>query len=416
MVAGLLRRYAFGILPRYVFGQVIKAFLLALVTLSSVFVLFMVVPKAAETGLGPAEILGLLPLAMPGTLPYTAPLALLFAVSVVYGRIASDNEVIAVKASGLGIMTVLWPSFLVGIALSLVLLVMTQEVIPRSNHAAKTALIQNMEDMMYRVLKKRREVDNKMWPFRIKVDDVQDRVLIGALFLHRSKPELGGSPYDLQVRAEKATIHLNQDKQEVEVRLVNARVQGDAKQPDFVLLDNENLIIPIQRDGRGAPGELAATVQELTSSQIVRDQAECRTKIDIELRKATMEAALTIASGRIYRRPKWKEVAAAAEDHNYWVQRFDKLETEKHMRIALACGSFFFVLIGAPVGVWRAKGDFLSAFMTCFVPIILLYYPLTLAGVNLGKEGQLDPFIALWLGNVLLAVLGGMILHPVRKH
>lgn len=416
MVVSLLRRYAFGILPRYVFGQILKAFVLALITLTCVFVLFMVVPKAAETGLGPLQIIGLLPLAVPGTIPYTAPLALLFAVSVVYGRIASDNEVIAVKASGLGVMTVLWPSFLLGVVMSLGLLVLTQEVIPRSNRAAKEALLQNMEDMLYRVLKKHREFDNRFWPFRIKVDDVEDNVLLGALFLHRSKPGSGSSPYDLQVHADRATIHFNQSKQEVEVRLIDAWVQGDAKQPDFVLLDNEYLQIPIGGNRPGGGRRLDATVQELTTLQIVRDQAECRLKLDHELRKASVEAALTIASGRFFRRVKWNEVGAAAEDREYWRQRYDKLETEKHMRIALACGSFFFVLIGAPVGVWRARGDFLSAFMTCFLPIILLYYPLTLLGVNLGKEGQLDPFLALWSGNLLLGVLGGIVLHPVRRH
>ena len=53
----------------------------------------------------------------------------------------------------------------------------------------------------------------------------------------------------------------------------------------------------------------------------------------------------------------------------------------------MACGSLFFVILGAPVGILFAKRDFLSAFITCFVPIIMLYYPLMLFGVNLGKEG-----------------------------
>ena len=82
----------------------------------------------------------------------------------------------------------------------------------------------------------------------------------------------------------------------------------------------------------------------------------------------------------------------------------------------LACGSFFFVLLGAPVGILFAKGDFLSAFITCFVPIIVLYYPLTLLAVNLGKDGILNPTIALWGGNTLLAILAGFVLPPVIRH
>ena len=46
---------------------------------------------------------------------------------------------------------------------------------------------------------------------------------------------------------------------------------------------------------------------------------------------------------------------------------------------------------GAPVGILFARRDFLSAFITCFVPIIVLYYPLMLLGVNLGKEDVINP-------------------------
>ena len=46
---------------------------------------------------------------------------------------------------------------------------------------------------------------------------------------------------------------------------------------------------------------------------------------------------------------------------------------------------------GAPVGILFARRDFLSAFISCFLPIIIVYYPLTLAGVNLGKDGMVQP-------------------------
>ena len=44
--------------------------------------------------------------------PYTIPVSLLFSVTVVYGRLAGDNEIIAVKTAGLSVMTVLWPTLL----------------------------------------------------------------------------------------------------------------------------------------------------------------------------------------------------------------------------------------------------------------------------------------------------------------
>ena len=47
-----------------------------------------------------------------------------------------------------------------------------------------------------------------------------------------------------------------------------------------------------------------------------------------------------------------------------------------------------------------------------------MYYPLMLFGVNLGKEGIVSagPYYSLWIGNVILAVLAGLVLPPVIKH
>ena len=64
---------------------------------------------------------------------------------------------------------------------------------------------------------------------------------------------------------------------------------------------------------------------------------------------------------------------------------YNEYETEKQIRVAQSFGSLFFVLLGAPVGILFAKRDFLSAFISCFVPIILLYYPLMLLGDEPGQ-------------------------------
>ena len=71
---------------------------------------------------------------------------------------------------------------------------------------------------------------------------------------------------------------------------------------------------------------------------------------------------------------------------------------------------------GAPVGILFAKRDFLSAFITCFVPIIMLYYPLMLFGRQPGQGRDDAPEIALWIGNVVLAVLAGWVYPRIIKH
>ena len=96
---------ALSILQRYVIFEVVRAFSLALLTMTAIFVLFMVAAQARDIGLSPQDIVELVPYVIPGTLPYTIPVSLLFAVTVVYGRLAGDNEIIAIKTAGVSVMT-----------------------------------------------------------------------------------------------------------------------------------------------------------------------------------------------------------------------------------------------------------------------------------------------------------------------
>jgi lipopolysaccharide export system permease protein len=132
-------------------------------------------------------------------------------------------------------------------------------------------------------------------------------------------------------------------------------------------------------------------------------------------KREAIKAGFAFATGR-FELINWADVNSAFRDHVDWVRKCNEFETEWHLRFSMACGSFLFVILGAPVGILFARRDFLSAFMTCFLPIIGLYYPLMLFGTNLSKEGILEPFYSLWIGNVLLAVLAGLVLPSVRKH
>src|SRR5207253_2197933 len=86
-------------------------------------------------------------------------------------------------------------------------------------------------------------------------------------------------------------------------------------------------------------------------------------------------------------------------------QRLRNIEAELHMRPALSCGCFFFVLVGCPVGIWFSRSDYLSAFITCFLPIVFIYYPLQLCSTNFAKNGTIHPGLALWVANTVVAVI-----------
>ena len=398
-----------GILQRYVFGEVVRSFGLALLTMTAIFVLFMVAAQARDIGLSPADVAHLVPYVIPSTLPYTIPVSLLFAATVVYGRLAGDNEIIAVKSAGLSVWTVLWPTIFLGIGLSASLFYASSTWIPRSTHNAKLVLFKDLEDMFYKLLARDREFNHPKWPFLIKVRDVQGSKMIDPTFKHKVK---GSNEYDAIIQARTAELHFHLHENLVRVYLEDAEVQRLAQDVDVFLINNNELPFSIPPDSKF---NMEVRTQERTFAEIEAELARNRGLIQTARKREAIKDAFAFATGRIDD-IKWPDVHQVFRDHSDWVRGCNELNTEWHLRVSMAFGSLLFVLVGAPIGIRFARRDFLSAFMTCFLPIIAIYYPLMLGGVNMSKEDQLAPYFSLWIGNVLLLLGAAFVLPSVVKH
>ena len=82
----------------------------------------------------------------------------------------------------------------------------------------------------------------------------------------------------------------------------------------------------------------------------------------------------------------------------------------------MAGSCLFFTLLGGPFAVIQARRQFVTSFIMCFLPILLIYYPVTFLMVNLGKSGTLDPMWAMWVPNAIIGVAACFVLRRVIRH
>ncbi|MFO0890182.1 MAG: LptF/LptG family permease [Isosphaeraceae bacterium] len=317
-----------------------------------------------------------------------------------------------VKSAGLSVMTVIWPTIFLAAALSGLLLYVGRTWIPVSAHRAKMVIFKDLEDTFYKFLKRDREFNNARWPFLIKVRDVEGKVMIDATFKKRSKGKDNRDTYSATIQAKRAELHFDFPNKIVRVHLDQAELQNYGKEEDVALINQRILEIPIPQDNQFAPDK---AVQEYTNAEIEQELAKAREKIATDRKRQAITVGLQFAAGR-FDDVKWGDVQRSFVEHSYFQKRVNEFETEKQLRTSMAFGSLLFVLLGAPVGILFARRDFLSAFISCFVPIITIYYPLMLFGDNLGKEGTLPPFQALWIGNLVLVVLSGWAYPKILRH
>ena len=100
----------------------------------------------------------------------------------------------------------------------------------------------------------------------------------------------------------------------------------------------------------------------------------------------------------------------------YGQEDLNRLNTEIYSRFAMSVSCFFFVLLGGPFAILQGRRQFLTSFFLCFLPILLIYYPVALLMISLCKNGQVNPAYGMWIGNALLGLVGLWVLRKVLKH
>jgi lipopolysaccharide export system permease protein len=392
------------ILHRYILTELVRVFGLALIAFTSIFVIIGLVQEATQQGLNPIQILCMVPFVIPSSLPYTVPATLLLAVTVVYGRLAADNEITATKSAGINVFYLLTPAWMLGIGLSLLTLLLSDRVIPAANRRMRATLVSNVEDVVYAALRRDKCLKASGMPYEIHAQRVDGKQLINVTFKRRS-PQ---GAYDLIVFAQQATLEFDLQNQLVNVKLFNAEVT-DGKGTRIEIGKDKTFPIGLPNLDNVSPG-----IRDLTMGEIADRMEEVRHVQANDCGRWMFRVITPISNGRLGEVP-WASLEAVAERGRDAQRKIWRLAVEPHMRRAISFGCLAFVLLGCPVAILFQRGDYLSAFISCFLPIILIYYPLLMFGFNLGKEGMCSP-IWLWGANAMLVALSMIAFRPVLRH
>lgn len=389
------------LLQRYILGELTRTFLFVLLCLTLLVNVVGVFQTATERGLAAPQIWEVLPYIVPSMMPFTIPAALLLTVCLVYGRMAGDQEVTAAKAAGVSVMTILWPSILLGAALSIASFMLTDRVIPWALDQMEQRIVRMVEDVFFERLRTEHSFTDRQHGLEINVRDIQGKTLIDPVI--RQKPKNGQSR---TITADEATISLDLKRQ---IARIHIRY-GSICLPDnqrFTAVDKTVEFSLANEIGKPKPRNLPIDVIESQITETVADEDRAR-------ERRTVDALLSTSWGgfdHLASLEKWH--AKAPDKHS---ATYHRLKTEIHSRYAMSCSCLFFVLLGGPFAIYKAKSQFLTSFLYCFVPIVAIYYPLILGIMAQAKKGNIDPSYGMWLGNAALLAASFVILRRVRRH
>ena len=182
---------------------------------------------------------------------------------------------------------------------------------------------------------------------------------------------------------------------------------------DIFLINNNELPFTIPPDSKL---NMETKIQEKTNAEIADELAKNLHLIASGRKNEAIRDGFAFATGRIDR-INWNNVFLAFRDYSDWERKRNELNTEWHLRVSMAFGSLLFVLLGAPIGIRFARRDFLSAFMTCFLPIIANLLSAHADGSQ-HEQGGSAPAVSYRCGSGtgLLALGALLVLPSVVKH
>jgi lipopolysaccharide export LptBFGC system permease protein LptF len=143
-------------LHRYIFRELFRVFLLAVVALTLILSLGSILQPVQEYGVGPGQVLHLMGYFLPITLTFVLPMAALFAGALVYGRFASDSELDACRASGISLLRLVYPGLALAIIVAAANLMLSFYVMPVFIHQAEKSLKTDAKKILFRNIQRRR--------------------------------------------------------------------------------------------------------------------------------------------------------------------------------------------------------------------------------------------------------------------
>ncbi len=396
------------IIDRYILKSHIGPFLFAFITIIFVLVLQFFSTfgdRIIGKGIGFSTILELILLQSAWMVGLAAPMAVLVAVVMAFGSLTTTSEMTVLRASGISLYRLMIPVLCAALFLSLLVERFNNVVLPRANYSAELLMVDvarskpafGLTEHAFSTL-----VDG--YSIFVRKFDGRSRELRGIVIHDVTRPN-----YSTMVTAEKGTLDFSSDYQYLVMTLFNGEIQ-QIRKPDYKVsrtlsFSKHRFVFKSSGFGfaRSSENKLRSGNSELSARELQALSNECMKKIALSEKKIH----LLLDSSRDPLAAFANASAVDRERQNILLNQSisNKYMAAYHKKYAISLACFVFVLVGAPLGVLARRGGFgMGAAISLL--FFVLYWMLMISGETIAERGVLDPLIAMWLPNMVMASIG----------
>jgi lipopolysaccharide export system permease protein len=383
-------------IPPFIFSSFALTFILLMQQL------FLLVDLFVRKGL-PLYIVGqILIYTLPLVVSYTAPMAILVAIVMNFGRFAHDNEILTLKTSGLSFFSIVRVPLLVTILFMIFLIFFNNYILPESNHRVRNLMLDvsrkrpavrlpegvfTKDFPGYTIyIRKKDERQSKI--FDVTIYDIRNNLMItaphGEMKNYEEENILGFVLYDGELH--QLIDDMKYQRTKFSKQIINMEINTDLVRKERKYR-NEN---------------------ELDMNGLIRKTEQTKAEVSNlkdDIAKIANDAISKFLKGNVGNldaaRFKIKQKLSILKGKERRISRY-LIELNKKFSLAFAC--IVFVIIGAPLGYLFKRGGIAGILLG--ILLFSSYYILVLGGEEFADRKGFSPFWAMWLPNIILLAFG----------
>jgi lipopolysaccharide export system permease protein len=360
------------ILRTYLLKELFWPFVLSLFIL--IFIMLMgnlinIFNLVVNKGVSLTQVAKLIVLLIPNILSYALPLSILSATLLTIGRLAADNEIIAIRASGINLYKLTFPIIIMGLILSLASIPLNDKIKPRALFATRKIV---------------KEIGIKS----------------PAAFLEAGTFIRTFQNYIIFIYG----IHENE--------LTNIRIyQPEEGKPTRIIIAKRGEFLPIPEKDI-----IKLKLMDGTSDEPNPKDPGTFYKLNFK----TYYLTLDISGGSAELQKKLKDMSIRELHRQMRELEKEKVEdvtpiiTEINKKLSFSFASLAFVLIGLPLAIWtRRREKFVGIGLS--IGVFVAYYVLFLTGEVLSVRRLIYPGLGVWLADIVLICVGMILILQTMK-
>ena len=377
------------ILDRYVLRQVLGTSIFGVAILSVVLVLGQVFKSLLELLINhnaPLDlILSFIAYIVPFSLTFTIPWGFLTAILLVFGKMSAENELIALRSSGVSVPRICATVFLLAAVFAGICLWINVEVAPRAQVKMKDALSNIATNNPLAMFGSDKVINE--FPGRKIYIEHNDGPELRNIVVYEKDDE--SFPVNI-IFARRGVLKTDPEHSQLLLNLFNAQYETRNKE------DPSNLM-KISLGNTAEETTIPIPLQELYDKAKKKKGLSTMTVSELQDRLKTNHAK-----------------SASKEDKKRAASELSAAKTEVSKRFSFSLASFAFALIGVPLAITAHRKETTAGFLISLV-VAFVYFIFILVADAVKENPKAHPELLIWLPNVLFIGLGLWLFYKLSR-